>query len=95
MSKKIFKPGRLSCSDQRLIITPTFLSFIEWTIVQLTPQYNIMDQFNEDNDVYYTNPIHISVFKCGKNQPKPFMVTVSAPRDPVNGTYKNGKMCKL
>lgn len=59
--------------------------FVEWTIVQLTPQYNNMDEFNEDNDQYYTNPIHISVFKCGKNQPKPFLVTINAPIDPVNG----------
>lgn len=64
-----------------------FFILIEWTVVQLTPQYNHMDEFNEDNDLYHTNPIHISVFKCGKNQPKPFLVTVTAPRDPVNGKY--------
>lgn len=57
----------------------------EWTIVQLTPEYNPLDEFNEDNDTFYTNPIHISVFSCGKNQPKPFLVTAKAPVDPVNG----------
>lgn len=61
------------------------LLLTEWTIVQLTPQYNNMDEFNEDTDLYYTNPIDISLFKCGKNQPKPILVTVSAPTDPVNG----------
>ncbi|KAJ8957970.1 hypothetical protein NQ318_001971 [Aromia moschata] len=57
----------------------------EWTLVQLTPQYNAADNINEDNKIYYTNPIHISVFNCGKNQVDPFMVTVDSPKDPVNG----------
>lgn len=46
-----------------------------------------MEVFNDNNDLFYTNPIHLTVFKCGKNQPKPYLVTVSPPRDPVNGKY--------
>ncbi|XP_056637948.1 uncharacterized protein LOC130446007 [Diorhabda sublineata] len=53
----------------------------EWTVVQLTPQYNPMEIWNEDPDVYYTNAINISMF----TSKKPFLVTCGAPRDPVNG----------
>lgn len=56
----------------------------EWTVVQLTPQYNPMEIWNEDPDVYYTNAIHISMFTCNTGD-KPFHVSCSAPRDPVNG----------
>ncbi|XP_023026934.2 extra spindle pole bodies like 1, separase [Leptinotarsa decemlineata] len=57
----------------------------EWTVVQLTPQYNSRDILNEDNNVYHTNPIHISVFSCGQNETRPFLINVGAPKDPVTG----------
>ncbi|KAG5897816.1 hypothetical protein JTB14_011816 [Gonioctena quinquepunctata] len=56
----------------------------EWTIVQMTPRYNSRDILNEDNNVYYTNSIHISVFSCGQDE-QPFLVTVAPPKDPVTG----------
>lgn len=55
----------------------------EWTIVQLTPQFNIKERLNNKNDVCYTDPIHISVFNCGKGNTAPFCVTVSAPFDKI------------
>ncbi|CAH1164034.1 unnamed protein product [Phaedon cochleariae] len=59
----------------------------EWTLVQLTPQYNPKEMNNENNNLYYTSPIHISVFSCGQSDVEPFLVTVNAPRDPVNSNH--------
>lgn len=53
-----------------------------------------MDEFNDNNDLFHTNPIHISVFKCGKNQQIPFLVTVGPPKDPVDGKYVIGPFKK-
>ncbi|XP_018575922.1 separin [Anoplophora glabripennis] len=57
----------------------------EWTLIQLTSQYNPLDNINEDNNIYQTNPIHIAVFSCGQSEQSPFLVTVDAPKDAVNG----------
>lgn len=40
---------------------------------------------NINNDKIYTNPLHISVFKCGMPQCEPFCVTVDTPKCVVNG----------
>ncbi|XP_028140260.2 uncharacterized protein LOC114334421 [Diabrotica virgifera virgifera] len=57
----------------------------EWTVIQLTPQYNAMELLNEDNNVHYTNAIHITFFNCN-SQDNPFYVVADAPRDKINGT---------
>lgn len=36
-------------------------------------------------DRAYTNPIHISVFKCGRGKCKPFCLTVNSPKDKISG----------
>lgn len=56
----------------------------EWTIVQLTPQFNPLEIMNNNKYIYFTNSIHISVFHCGEKE-EPFFVTANAPRDSVNG----------
>ncbi|KAJ8912438.1 hypothetical protein NQ315_006105 [Exocentrus adspersus] len=58
----------------------------EWTLVQLTPYYNPLDDITEDNTIFKTNPIHISVFNCGQLDEEPFLVTVNPPIDSVNGS---------
>ncbi|XP_072381115.1 uncharacterized protein Sse [Diabrotica undecimpunctata] len=63
----------------------------EWTVIQLTPQYNPMEIWNEDNNVHYTNSIQISFFNCNSKD-KPFYVVADAPRDKVNGT--NIELCE-
>lgn len=55
----------------------------QWTIVQLTPQFNQDEILESDSDKVYTNPIHISVFKCGESNKMPFCVTASAPIDKI------------
>lgn len=55
----------------------------EWTIVQLTPQFNQQESLEYDPDQAYTNPIHISVFNCGEKDKQPFCVTVNAPFDKI------------
>ncbi|CAH2007969.1 unnamed protein product [Acanthoscelides obtectus] len=57
----------------------------EWTLVQLTPKYNPLENFQEDINTYYTEAIHISIFHCGPAAPDPFLVTAGPPKDPVNG----------
>ncbi|VEN42981.1 unnamed protein product [Callosobruchus maculatus] len=57
----------------------------EWVLVQLTPRYNASENIEEHINKHYTEAIHISVFHCGPNAPDPFLVTVNAPKDPVNG----------
>lgn len=59
--------------------------FSEWTLVHLTPQFNPLQNIAEDNDIYQTNPLYIAVFNCGQSEQQPFLVTVDAPKDPVNG----------
>nr|CAH7756667.1 unnamed protein product [Callosobruchus chinensis] len=57
----------------------------EWVLVQLTPRYNTLENIEERINKHYTGAIHISVFHCGPIAPDPFLVTVGAPKDPVNG----------
>lgn len=58
---------------------------LEWTLVQLTPKYSPAEYFNEDNNIYSTNSLYVSVLRCGKNEIKPFLVEVDSPTDPVQG----------
>lgn len=55
----------------------------EWTIVQLTPQFNQQEYLEYGPDRAHTGPIHISVFNCGKSSTEPFSVIVSAPVDKI------------
>lgn len=57
----------------------------EWTIVQLTPQFNRKERCNRNMNFYFTNSIHISVFNCGEKgkNSAPFCVTVQAPFDKI------------
>lgn len=55
----------------------------EWTIVQLTPQFNQKETLEYDQNRMYTNPIHITVFNCGKRNGSPLCVTVNAPFDKI------------
>lgn len=55
----------------------------EWTIVQLTSQFN-EEEALQIKSHSYTNPIHISVFNCGKTNTTPFCVTVNAPFDKIS-----------
>ncbi|CAH0552002.1 unnamed protein product [Brassicogethes aeneus] len=58
----------------------------EWTLVQLTSEFEADDNLNFKCDKYNTPGIHISVFTCGKRYSTPFMVSVDHPKDPVNGS---------
>lgn len=60
------------------------ISITEWTIVQLTTQFNIKESMQQDLSKMYTNPLHITVFNCGQTTLKPFCINVSAPKD-ING----------
>lgn len=62
-----------------------FVPILEWTLVQLTFQFNPLHNINEDNNIYQTNPLHIAVFSCGQTETEPFLVTVDTPKDSVNG----------
>lgn len=53
----------------------------EWTLVQITPKFNVQASLNMVSKYYFTPALHISVFSCGKHQPKPICVTVDKPKD--------------
>lgn len=74
-----------------IINETNLLCFAEWTIIQLTSQFNI-HEMNINDDKMYTNPLHISVFNCGMPQCEPFCITVDAPKCVVDG--KNVEVCE-
>lgn len=59
--------------------------FSEWVIVQLTPECNPNENFETSPDVRYTNALHVTIFHCGQNQPKPFYIQIKAPIDKISG----------
>lgn len=55
----------------------------EWTVVQLTPEFNQDESFEFSGDKVYTNPIYVSVFNCGEGSGDPYCVRVNAPFDKI------------
>ncbi|XP_044265442.1 separin isoform X2 [Tribolium madens] len=58
---------------------------MEWTLVQLTPHFTPKANVEMATNKHYTTSLYISVFICGLNQPKPFCVSIEAPKDSVTG----------
>ncbi|KAB0804727.1 hypothetical protein PPYR_01697 [Photinus pyralis] len=57
----------------------------EWTIVQLTSELSVEEHLELSLERRHTNPLHLTVFNCGKNQPSPFTVRIDAPHDGISG----------
>lgn len=57
----------------------------EWVLIQLTPQYNPLNNLEAFERAEYIHTLYITVFHCGKNQPKPFCITINAPVDKISG----------
>ncbi|XP_063918848.1 uncharacterized protein LOC135134157 [Zophobas morio] len=58
----------------------------EWTLIQLTPQFNAEENENISIKRHCTNSLTLTVFNCGQNQPKPFCVKVEKPIDEITGS---------
>lgn len=71
--------------DSHLPPLIVLLFLAEWTIVQITSQYNVKESLERTKDKMHTSPLYISVFKCGKNQPPPYIIHIGVPKD-VSGT---------
>ncbi|CAG9858525.1 unnamed protein product [Phyllotreta striolata] len=59
----------------------------EWTIVQLTPQYNPLEQINMNRNAYYTNALNLTVFNSGDEE-NPFFITIPPPKNHKGGTVE-------
>ncbi|KRT84740.1 Peptidase, partial [Oryctes borbonicus] len=57
----------------------------EWVIIQLTPEFNAKGNFETLDGTFYTDALYVTMFHCGKNQPKPFYIKIDAPLDRING----------
>lgn len=57
----------------------------EWTLVQITTQFDMQESLAIDRSKKYTNAIHLSLFNCGQSKIKPLCVTCCAPRDKITG----------
>lgn len=62
-----------------------FKTISEWTIVQLTSQFNTKENLQVNVEEYYTNPLHVTVFNCNQHQTIPFTITVDIPKDKISG----------
>lgn len=56
----------------------------EWTVVQLTPQYNPAEGLLFNLSKLSMGSVHLTVFNCGKNQYKPFTVLIDPPTSKSN-----------
>lgn len=65
--------------------------FLEWTIVQITQKFSLKDALNIKPNTRIATALHISVFSCGKNQTKPFCVTVKEAKDKTGCTLEVGR----
>ncbi|KAK4885723.1 hypothetical protein RN001_001994 [Aquatica leii] len=56
----------------------------EWTMIQITSQLNVQENFEVTSERYFTNSIHITVFNCGSKE-LPFSLMIDPPLNKVNG----------
>lgn len=52
---------------------------LEWTIIQITSKFNLLESINVNIDKCYTNNLHICVFNAGQCKEMPICITTGLP----------------